>query len=55
MESWLIFQHHEYLVITMRGRRKVVAQFYGMFCERFQGWFPGKSGSHEPKISDEKR
>ena len=54
MESWLIFQHHEHVVITMQGRRKVVAQGYGMSCERFQGCEPGKSGSHELKKSDEK-
>ena len=55
MESWLIFQHHEHVVCTMQGRRKVVAQSYGMFCERYQGCGLGKSGPHEPKVSDEKR
>ena len=54
MESWLIFQHHDLLVRTMQGRRKVGTQGYGMFCERSQGCGPGKSGPHEPKESDEK-
>ena len=54
MEGWLIFQHHEYLVCTMQGRRKVGTQSYGMFCERIQGWRLGKSGCHELKVSDEK-
>ncbi len=54
MEGWLIFQHHEYLVCTMQGRRKVGTQGYGMFCERIQGWCLGKSGCHELKVSDEK-
>ena len=54
MESWLIFQHHEHLVCTMQGRRKVGMQGYGMSCERYQGWRLGKSGRREPKVSDEK-
>ena len=54
MESWLIFPHHVRLVCTMQGRRKVVAQGYGMSCETFQGWLPGKSGGHEPEKRDEK-
>ena len=54
MGSWLIFQHHECVVCTMQGRRKAGTQSYGMFCERFLGWEPGKSGFHEPEISDEK-
>ena len=54
MESWLIFPHHEYLVCTMQGRRKVGAHVYGMSCESFQGWLPGKSGGRELKNSDEK-
>jgi hypothetical protein len=54
MESWLIFQHREYLVCTMQGRRKVGAQSYGMFCERLQGCDLGKSGLQKLKVSDEK-
>ena len=54
MESWLIFQHHELVVCTMQGRRKVVAQGYGMSCETAQGCHPGKSGRHKSKGRDEK-
>ena len=54
MESWLIFPHHVRLVCTMQGRRKVVTQVYGMSCETFQGWSPGKSGGRESKNRDEK-
>ena len=54
MESWLIFQHHDWVVCTMQGRRKIGTQGYGMFCGKAQGCEPGKSGSHEPKGFDEK-
>jgi hypothetical protein len=54
MEGWLIFQHHEHLVRTMQGRRKVETQGYGMSCESFQGRCLGKSGRHKLKNSDEK-
>ena len=54
MESWLIFPHHVRLVCTMQGRRKVVAQGYGMSCESFQGCILGKSGVRESKNPDEK-